>query len=403
MISKIKQALFLVTLVLFSFSSCRFFKKKADPSSAISKADSLRKDSVAVVIPFDTAITATARLIAGLNSAGDLIPADWDTAYIRAFAFNSSSKVDGIMKSRLIPMTQWNREIMKRNTIADTSFVFYPFSGGDFIHLHAMYPNATDYLMVAREDVGDLPNLYSKDFNYVKKYINGVDTMLRDIYNKSYFITKNMNDDTRHNTIINGMLPLIVWASSITGHQIISLNYYQMDSGGHLVELEGTHNEGKPDAVTLELLETKTNTKKRLTYLSCDISDEGFQNHPQFYKYIQHTVSSKCNSFVKSASYLMHYETFDQIREIVLTKSNYFVEDDTGIPYKYISKDNFNIELFGVYEKPVKDFSENLFQSDLAAAYSDSTIYKGNISFSLGYHWGSRNQNQLIAIKKKTN
>jgi hypothetical protein len=345
MILKIKEALFLVVLIVLSFSSCRFFNKKADPSSAISKVDSLRKDSLAVVIPIDTALSTTARLIAGLDSMGDYVPADWDTAYLKDFAFNSSSKVDGIMKNRLLPMTDWNKAIMKRNAIADTSFVFYPFSGGDFIHLHAMYPNATDYLMVAREDVGDLPNLYTKDFNYVKKYINGVDTMLRDIYNKSYFITKNMKDDTRHNTIINGMLPLIVWASSITGHQIISLNYYLVDSGGHLVEREGTKKDQKPDAVTLELLETKTNRIKRLTYLSCDISDEGFQNHPQFQKYIQHTVSSKCNSFIKSASYLMHYETFDRIRGIVLNKSNYFVEDDTGIPYKYISKDNFNIDL----------------------------------------------------------
>ena len=49
---------------------------------------------------------------------------------------------------------------------------------------------------------------------------------------------------------------------------------------------------------------------------------------------------------------------------------------------------------------PVSDFSTNLFQKDLNLAYSDSTIYAGKLGFSLGYHWGSGNQNQMFSFKK---
>ncbi|MFM9006370.1 MAG: hypothetical protein ACKOSR_12855, partial [Flavobacteriales bacterium] len=111
-------------------------------------------------------------------------------------------------------------------------------------------------------------------------------------------------------------------------------------------------------------------------------------------------VPSGCNSFVKSASYLMHYGSFTQIRDMVLDKSASLVEDDTGIPFKYFKQDIWNIQLFGDYEKPVSDFSENLFQAELNKAYQDSTFYKGPIDFSLGYHWGSGNQNQMFSFKK---
>ncbi len=97
----------------------------------------------------------------------------------------------------------------------------------------------------------------------------------------------------------------------------------------------------------------------------------------------------------------MHYSSFSQIRNLVLDKSKFIIQDDTGIPIKYFNPEIFSIELFGVYEKPVKDFSESVFQQDLKIAYSDSTKYKGKLKFSLGYHyWGNRNQNQMIAIKK---
>jgi hypothetical protein len=49
---------------------------------------------------------------------------------------------------------------------------------------------------------------------------------------------------------------------------------------------------------------------------------------------------------------------------------------------------------------PVKDFSETTIQKDLNEAYSDEDMYKGKLPFSLGYHWGSKAQNQMLYIKK---
>ena len=112
-------------------------------------------------------------------------------------------------------------------------------------------------------------------------------------------------------------------------------------------------------------------------------------------------VSNASNGFVKSASYLMHYDsTFSTIQQLVLNKNKYFVQDDTGVPFKKFDLSKWNIELYGIYEKPIKDFSESLYQKQLDDAYKNSAYYKGGLKFSLGYHWSSKNQNQLVAIKK---
>jgi len=42
----------------------------------------------------------------------------------------------------------------------------------------------------------------------------------------------------------------------------------------------------------------------------------------------------------------------------------------------------------------------SIYQKQLDDAYKNSAYYKGGLKFSLGYHWSSKNQNQLVAIKK---
>ena len=96
----------------------------------------------------------------------------------------------------------------------------------------------------------------------------------------------------------------------------------------------------------------------------------------------------------------MHYSTFNEIRDLTLQKSKSILEDDTGIPYKYFDALQWDINLYGVYVMPVKDFSENRFQEDLSEAYLEEDKYRGELSFSLGYHWGTQAQNQMLYVKK---
>ncbi|MFM7855165.1 MAG: hypothetical protein ACKO96_25360, partial [Flammeovirgaceae bacterium] len=69
---------------------------------------------------------------------------------------------------------------------------------------------------------------------------------------------------------------------------------------------------------------------------------------------------------------------------MILDKSAYLVQDDTGIPYRYFKAGTWRVELHGHYHKPINAFSAKLYQQDLREAYEDSSLYKGELSFSLG-------------------
>jgi len=324
-----------------------------------------------------------------------------DMTQVRSFNQLTAGKVATIKENRLQKMSEWNRTNMVNNNANQSNFVFYPFSGGDLIHAHALYPTAQEYLLVAQEDVGAIPNLFSREPAFVNEYLNDVDTVLRDIYAKSYFITKNMIDDTKRKTLVNGMLPLILWAAVNSDYDVVRYSYLQMvDSTSELVPVPANDNGTKPDAVEITLRAQGANSIHKVTYVSCDISDDGFKRRASFMNYLQKKVPANCNAFVKSASYLMHYSTFSSIRNMLLTKAKYFVQDDSGIPYKYFDSKQWDLSLYGEYERPVKDFDISLFQSDLLKAYADSSQFKGGVNFSLGYHWGSQKQNLMVAAKK---
>ncbi|PLX09295.1 MAG: hypothetical protein C0596_01735 [Marinilabiliales bacterium] len=134
---------------------------------------------------------------------------------------------------------------------------------------------------------------------------------------------------------------------------------------------------------------------KDVTYFYANISDEGFEANPVFYQYLQNLRTN--NTFIKSASYLSHYETFSGIRNTVLDKADAVLEDDTGIPYRYFL-DEFDHYLYGVYEKPIADFkSTYLLQKDLNEAYESEDVKP--LDFSLGYHWRSGNQNWMLYVR----
>ena len=43
----------------------------------------------------------------------------------------------------------------------DTTLLFYPFSGPDFLHAFQFYPNANEYILLALEEVGTIPDFKS--------------------------------------------------------------------------------------------------------------------------------------------------------------------------------------------------------------------------------------------------
>ena len=119
-------------------------------------------------------------------------------------------KADKINQDRFKPMKKWNREQMGKSKQSSKS-LFYPFSGGDFLHANTYFPDVDTYILMAKEKVGSVPNLNVANSGKFKQHLTDITKSLRDLFGKSYFITKHMNTDTRKTTV-NGMLPILLFS-----------------------------------------------------------------------------------------------------------------------------------------------------------------------------------------------
>ena len=87
-----------------------------------------------------------------------------------------------------------------------------------------------------------------------------------------------------------------------------------------------------------------------LYYFSTDVSNGGIKSSG-FLKFCEGL--GKGDAFVKSASYLMHNDSFSTVREFLLAHSATIVQDDTGIPVRFFKPDDWELRPFGRYLGPI--------------------------------------------------
>mgnify|MGYP006137953589 CR=1 FL=1 len=342
-------------------------------------------------------LNSFAQLISGSTDSFPGI--EIDSSLIHDYRKRMAEEMDKLNENRLLPLRHWYADILNYDDRVDTLLVFYPFSGGDFLHLYNVYPNASEYIMMAIEPVGSIPSLNDSEKEFLPEYLESIEFNLRDIFKRSYFITKNMQDDIKENPNIDGMLPSILWGVGVTGHQVVSMLGAKLDSTGKILttEIDSSSEKALKDGVQIVFYDQKTEKVKTVTYLRCDISDKGISKNPSLKTFLDSIRPN--NAFVKAASYLLHYSSFSDIRTCLLTKSENLLQDDTGIPFNYFNTDGKKVKLYGDYVLPVSDFNKSLFQKDLVVKFRDTNYYQGPLPFSMGYHWGSNQQNQMVVMK----
>jgi len=103
-------------------------------------------------------------------------------------------------------------------------------------------------------------------------------------------------------------------------------------------------------------------------------------------------------TFFKSTSYMIHQKPFSRIREQVLDHSVAVLQDDSGIPYHYFTEKNWNVQLYGEFDKPYGSF-RYLVQPDLKKAYAEGTNVK-KLNFRIGYGFGKVPSNLQLATPR---
>ena len=295
---------------------------------------------------------------------------------------------------RLRPMSNWQREALSP-AYRDSQTVFYPFSGPDFVHMHRLFPDADEYILAALEPIVELPRLDTLLPDDREKLFDSLTVSLRDVFGKSYFITSHMRKDMKQ---IQGVLPLLYFFCVREGFDIIGQEFIYLDSlhREQQVDFSQLHWHRTP-AVKLELYQPAADRYKTLYYFSISLSNAGLRDRPEFVRFLDSRGSY--NTFIKSASYLMHTKDFTRIRDLLIESSAALLQDDTGIPYRaFRDRLDQELSLFGEYARPVQSLGEEVYQAALDSLYRLQTAQP--LPFSLGYHWKTRKQNYML-IKRR--
>jgi len=345
-------------------------------------------------IPYDTLNDDIASVVSGIvpgrtKCAGSI---DTLTAW-QKFAAKMDSGFSYLDTSRFAKMDRWaDGEIQGRH---DSTLLFYPFGGPDFLNANIFYPEASEYLLIGLEPSGMLPPICSMQAKDVEEYTTDIWNSLSDLFLRSYFITGHMIDALKKNEV-NGTLPVIAMFIKRRGYRIVSVNEVAIDSSGLLQDAGNIKNDKTfSRGVKISFARDTGTYLQSVVYLKADISDEGLKKNQPLTKYLNSLP--ECRTYLKAASYLMHGKDFSVIRNIIFDKSRTILQDDSGIAYRFFDRNLWDIKLFGKYMRPGKEFSW-INEADLAAAYRDTSIKP--VPFTLGYNWRTRAINLLYAVRK---
>jgi hypothetical protein len=340
-----------------------------------------------------------AALLAGLPGETPSLAAVRNSAAWKQYAEAIDKNWADLEAKRLKPMRAWaDKQLFRART--SSKFLFYPFGGPDFLTAYEFFPLSESFVLMGLEFCGRLPRPDLWKEHQGEAYLKNFSNSLSDFFDKSYFITKHMDETIYGQAQVEGVLPLLSFFLKRTGHRIIDIGRIEFDAKGQAVDLgyDKQKKASRPYGLKILFSASGSAQVKSIVYISANLENKVFAKESALYQHLGRYPAG-LTTYVKSASYLMHYATFTHIRDIVLDKSQFILEDDTGIPYKIFKPKDWRVQLYGEYAKPIKDFS-GVDQPELKKAYDEEAAIIEKLPYHLGYHWKD-NRDALLLIEKK--
>jgi len=267
--------------------------------------------------------------------------------------------------------------------------MYYMFSGPDFLYANAFFPNASTYILCGTEPVGPIPDIAKIPAHALPSALANLRKSLDSVLSWSFFITKNMKVDLRQQQL-SGTLPVLYVFLARVGCTIDSVELVALDKSGAFVP------EGKGTTPGVKITFTSSAGRPQtLFYFTTDLADWAIKVNPNFGKFCEQQGQGV--TLLKAASYLMHSDNFSQVRGYLLAHSKVILEDDSGIPYRFFSKNKWDVRFYGRYLGPIRRFLKN-GQLDLAKENAAST--PPPLPFSFGYQWQPSRSSLIVATPK---
>jgi hypothetical protein len=273
--------------------------------------------------------------------------------------------------------------------------MLYMFSGPDFLYATSFFPSASTYVLSGLEPVGAVPQLTSLPRGTVDGSLHNIEGSLGSILNLSFFITKNMKTQLTAGPVY-GTLPILYVFLARTGKTVHEVSLVNVDAQGNVAAPEepgtkqraATQNAAKGVKIVFS---DGSGPQQTLYYFSTDLSDGGVKNSG----FLQFCAKfGVADSFIKSASYLLHSGGFARVRRFLIDRSATILEDDSGIPLAFFDAKQWRLQPFGHYLHPLGIFP-NAYQPDMAQLFRNAAP----LDFGIGYLWRKNESNLLLATR----
>jgi hypothetical protein len=331
----------------------------------------------------------TARVLAGLApSAGSPLEALARDASWQSHAKYFDKAWGQLDQRQLSKIKSWSTaHIPDRKPV-----LFYMFSGPDFLYADAFFDGASTYVLSGLEPVGQVPDLAALPPRALGAELRGLQNSLNSVLSFSFFITKKMKTELRDGRL-TGTLPILYTFLARSGKTVRETTLVSLNPDGTVTPLEGALAKGASPGAKIEFA-SPNGRVQTLYYFNTDLSDYGLKTSG-FLAFCKGLGTG--DSFVKSASYLMHSDNFSKVRAFIAENSATLVQDDSGVPVRFLDAKDWQLTPFGRYVNPLGIFPRT-YQPQMRDLFAKGRARP--IDFGVGYRWRPNESNLLLAVRK---
>jgi len=331
----------------------------------------------------------TARVLAGLQPSygSPLQSVTRDPAW-QSHAKYFDKAWAGLEQRQLAKIRAWSTKYVA----ARKPVVYYMFSGPDFLYADAFFEGAQTYVLSGLEPVGPIPDLTGLAPRALGGELRDLQGSLNSVLSFSFFITKKMKTELRSGRL-TGTLPILYTFLARSGKTIRETTLVSLNPDGTVTPLAGSLAKGASPGAKIEFYATNDGRLQTLYYFNTDLSNGGLKSSG-FLAFCKGLGQG--DSFVKSASYLMHSENFSSVRSFLVENTSTLVQDDSGIPLRYLDGAQWRLAPFGRYVTPLSIFPRT-YQTGMQTLFARGPATP--LDFGIGYRWRPNESNLLLAVK----
>ncbi len=269
--------------------------------------------------------------------------------------------------------------------------LFYLFSGPDFLYADAFFDRASTYVLVGLEPVGPVPDLATLPPRALGAELRGLQGSLNSVLSYSFFITKKMKTQLRGGRL-SGTLPILYTFLARSGKTVKEVSLVTLEADGRLITTRGPLDKGASAGAKI-VFSADGGPDKTLYYFSTDLSNNGLATSG-FLTFCKGLGTG--DGFVKSASYLMHSDKFSMVRAFLVEHAATLLQDDSGVPLRFLDERAWRLDPFGRYLRPLGIFPR-AYQPNMQALFAKGRATP--LDFGIGYRWRANESNLLLAVR----